>query len=466
MQLLGAIFNSLLVLSVLSAVWAQNDEQTTLCPLGSVELNNDGACLDIATELTIEAFLGAFPNATFDPRSDETDTAIAAERLVNLRRLATLVSEHSNNPSAATDDSTNKPYQLALNALSAETLEERGRRNGFRGESEDDAATSEGIPTFRAGSTSYLYPNEVDWVEKGMVTVMKNQLYCGSCWSIAAIGAIESKYLIDMAKNDQEPAESSSNSTGSSFSFQQLISCDKDNSGCNGGFVSEALQYSNDNSFGGVTTWLDYPYTDRDGTTTETCDVTGKELAYRPPKARKVVERRDKLSFQERLQKMKQGLAEQPVAIAMAASCDLFMAYKGGVLTDDGGCACSKPNCLDHAVLMVGYNDNHDPPYFLVKNSWGQLYGEDGYFRVAQTAKGDYGLFGILSEGYFPSENTDFDEATAPLTLGQVIMIAIACALVLSLVLFGMEKWWRSRRSNTNGEEEEEGAGKELDVEF
>ena len=48
---------------------------------------------------------------------------------------------------------------------------------------------------------------------------------------------------------------------------------------------------------------------------------------------------------------------------------------------------------------MVGYDDTTDPPSWILKNSWGSRWGEDGYFRISQREKGDYGLFGVVSHG-------------------------------------------------------------------
>ena len=239
------------------------------------------------------------------------------------------------------------------------------------------------------------------------------------------------------------------------LSFQQLISCDDSNGGCNGGSTTRALQYAHDNSFGGVTSWTEYPYKDRQGETTESCELrSDMTVAYRPPEARMVVDRRDrKASFGDRLQRMKQGLAEQPVAVAIKAGCFQFMSYKSGVLTEDFDCACSESSCLDHAVLMVGYNDTHDPAYFKIKNSWG-LWGENGYVRIAQTSKGDYGLFGVLAEGVFPSTNKEFKEANDPLSLWQVILIAVGSALALSAVLYGI--WECIKRMSSRGRSSEQ----------
>jgi len=111
-----------------------------------------------------------------------------------------------------------------------------------------------------------------------------------------------------------------------------------------------------------------------------------------------VVTYSDELSREERLQTMKAALAEQPVSIALKTDCATFSSYDSGVMTQDGACACEEVECIDHAVLLVGYSDVHDPPYWLIKNTWGTSWGEEGFFRISQEGGGRWGLFGLLGE--------------------------------------------------------------------
>lgn len=62
-----------------------------------------------------------------------------------------------------------------------------------------------------------------------------------------------------------------------------------------------------------------------------------------------------------------------------------FMMYKGGVF-DDSTCCSAKKGL--HAVSIVGFNLDSNPPYFIVRNSWGASWGEQGYFRIKAADQG------------------------------------------------------------------------------
>merc|ERR1719498_2302126 len=80
---------------------------------------------------------------------------------------------------------------------------------------------------------------------------------------------------------------------------------------------------------------------------------------------------------------MNQALNVRPMAVAIEAENYGFRAYTGGVI---------KANCgtnIDHAVTAVGYGtDETGQEYFIIKNSWGEGWGEKGYVRIAPTQCG------------------------------------------------------------------------------
>jgi C1A family cysteine protease len=88
---------------------------------------------------------------------------------------------------------------------------------------------------------------------------------------------------------------------------------------------------------------------------------------------------------------MKAALNKQPVSVAIEADQMAFQAYTSGVITS--GCGTN----LDHGVLAVGYGTLNGEPYFLVKNSWGPSWGDQGYVRIGQKNQ-----CGILNAASYP----------------------------------------------------------------
>lgn len=91
-------------------------------------------------------------------------------------------------------------------------------------------------------------PASYEWNNYGMVSPVKNQGACGSCWTFSTIGAMESHWnILGKGKN-------------MTFSEQQLVDCagDFDNHGCNGGLPSHAFEYIR--YAGGIELDATYPY--------------------------------------------------------------------------------------------------------------------------------------------------------------------------------------------------------------
>lgn len=74
------------------------------------------------------------------------------------------------------------------------------------------------------------------------------------------------------------------------------------------------------------------------------------------------------------------ALQNGPVAAAVASSSSVFQFYKKGII-NDSSCGTN----LDHAVVIVGYGSESGQDYWIVRNSWGADWGEQGYFRIARS---------------------------------------------------------------------------------
>jgi hypothetical protein len=351
------------------------DKKCGTCLPGFVEFQ--ARCIS-EDKVGIVEFLEEYAPEYLQPMSLE-------DRYLLLLEVITFIVEHqSRNPPP--------PYELGLNLFSADSEEDTKDRLGFIANLTIGVGDDlEPMNIVQSSGAPQSLPGTKDWVEDGAVTSVKDQGRCGCCWAVTVAGVIEGAAAVH-------------NGFLQSLSYQQFISCDEQNFGCNGGNLVYALIYSLKSQFGGVASLGDYGYSDYDGKTTTTCKTSGKEVSVKLEGGSYVVDFYDTYSFQERLQRMKEAVFKQPVAIVIRSNCRTISNYKKGIITEDEECACNDPTCPDHAVLLVGYDDTSNPPSWKIKNSWSTNWGEDGYFRVAQIEKGRYGLFGMLLHGVVPNE--------------------------------------------------------------
>jgi cathepsin L len=221
-------------------------------------------------------------------------------------------------------------------------------------------------------TTNLDYPTKVDLRNLNLVTSVKNQGQCGSCWSFSAAGALEGVVSIN---------------TGNliSLSEQQMMDCSKSygNLGCNGGLMSNAFEYVIDNN--GLCSDDDYSYTAE--STFNNCKSTCKSVDGSNISKCSDITSGDTNTFFS-------VLSKQPLSVAIQADTTQFQHYGGGIFDYD---KCYTGD-IDHGVLAVGY----DSDSIIIKNSWGSEWGDNGYIYFAKTDTSE-GMCGVYTTPSFPN---------------------------------------------------------------
>lgn len=274
-------------------------------------------------------------------------------------------------------NSVDRPYKLGLNKFADLTNEEY--RAKFLGTRPSYKKTFLGLrkPSLRYWPwPSDRLPRSVDWRKSGAVTEVKDQGQCGSCWAFSTVATVEAINQIV---------------TGNltSLSEQELVDCDRaEDQGCNGGLMDNAFEFIVQN--GGIDTEEDYPYKGVDGQ----CDLSRKNN-----KVVTIDGHEDVMPYSERA--LKKAVAHQPVSVAIDASGRAFQLYESGVFT--GHCGTD----LDHGVVVVGYGVDEDGlDYWIVRNSWGKGWGDDGYIMLHRNSHTFTGKCGIAMQPSYPVKHS------------------------------------------------------------
>jgi len=218
------------------------------------------------------------------------------------------------------------------------------------------------------------FEEDLDWRNyPGYVGPVLDQGHCGSCWAFSAAQTLAGAYykafgeVVDVSRS-------------------QAVDCDFFSHGCNGGLQENAFVHWMKTPF---VLEKDYPYVAEDKKCYE------KKIKSKFP----LLESAFRVDVGDDL--LYEALVHQPVSISIRAENDDFRHFQGGIIEGDG-CGWE----IDHAVLLVGYNKADNA--WIVKNSWSDSWGENGYVRIRRTHL-DKGVCGINQQNSIPVFKDDFE---------------------------------------------------------
>nr|QNO45550.1 hypothetical protein CJAOPEPI_00003 [Methanosarcinales archaeon ANME-2c ERB4] len=257
-------------------------------------------------------------------------------------------------------------------------------------------AIPEGAELTRAPLRDSPAAGALDWRNKDgqdWVTPVRSQGSCGSCWAFSALGVIEA--VINIESND--PA------MDIDLSEQHFVSSCCDAGSCSGGWPDEALKYARDE---GAPVESCFPYNGRSSSCTPCSDWQDK--AWKIENIMYVDSTTD--AFKSALE------TYGPLSVVLSAPDDWFY-YAGGVYEpvwapEEG------VGWANHAVVLVGYNDTGG--YWIVKNSWGAGWGENGYAKVSYGNLEQYNYAYAVSGIMGPDPVADIEVTPDALDIGEV----------------------------------------------
>ncbi|XP_067604398.1 cathepsin W isoform X4 [Pseudorca crassidens] len=261
--------------------------------------------------------------------------------------------------------------EFGVTPFSDLTEEEFGQLYGHQRVAGEAPSVSQKVGSEEWGQS---VPPTCDWRKKaGIISPIRNQQNCNCCWAMAAAGNIEALWAI---KTDQSLE----------VSVQELLDCDRCGNGCKGGFVWDA--FITVLNISGLASDKDYPFMGN-----------SKPHRCQAKKHKKVAWIQDFIMLQPCEQSIAKYLATQgPITVTI--NMKLLQQYQKGVIKATS--TTCDPQLVDHSVLLVGFGKSksvegrqaeaissrspphprYSIPYWILKNSWGANWGEEGYFRL------------------------------------------------------------------------------------
>ena len=241
------------------------------------------------------------------------------------------------------------------------------------------------VPMLR--SSLQTLPSSFSWMSNG-VTPIKDQGNCGSCWAFSTVGPLESQILLQGGGTVD-------------LSEQYLLSCNLSGYNCNGGWFAHDYhmdESGQDNNGPGAVLAAEDPYTGTDAACRSTYDHPYRLTSWAYIGSESAVPSTDAIN---------QAIYTYgPVSVAICAQ-ELFQNYSGGIFNTGESCGS---DVINHAVVLVGWNDNNGNGYWILRNFWGTSWGMSGYMYIG---------YGVSQVGYAANfiEYAGGTPASAPSTV-------------------------------------------------
>ena len=215
-------------------------------------------------------------------------------------------------------------------------------------------------------ASNLTLPSSVDWRKKGAVVYVKDQKKCSSCWSFGITGSIEGQNFL---RNGKLVA----------LSEQNLIDCSvtQGNMGCKGGYAVASYKYIISN--GGIDTEDSYSYKAAMGN----CRYKLKNVGATISNYAFVAPLMNETALIGAIANI------GPISVIIDTSHRSFTFYNGTGVYYEPKCSV---NNIDHTVLAVGYGVQDGKQYYLVKNSWGSDWGDQGYVKMSRNTENNCGI--------------------------------------------------------------------------
>lgn len=282
---------------------------------------------------------------------------------------------------------TTQTYKKGINTYTDWTTDEKRRLRGHKQSLKQRSVTLREANRRKTGTHKQLtraqqilrngaqLPRFVDYrlSVPSILTAVKDQGQCGSCWAHAATESIESYYAL---------------STGKLYTLsqQQISSCTPNpdqcggTGGCNGAIAELAFDYIT--FAGGITSEWMYPYQSYWGTNFNCTSPSAQHIPQVTTTGYADVGHNDHAALEAALASI------GPVAVSVDASG--WGNYEGGIFS---GCNYAANISMDHAVQAVGYGHDFTSglDYWIVRNSWSPDWGENGFIKLLKTQQGSCG---------------------------------------------------------------------------